>query len=68
MACRGGLLRTWDERGTDATAEIREAAVELYPIPSGPASLGSGKAELGTNQILRELDPAALNTVLGLCK
>lgn len=68
MACRGGFLRTWDERGTDATAEIREAAAELFPIPRDLASQGSGTVQLGTNQILRELDPAALNTVLGLCK
>lgn len=55
------------KRGTDAAAEIREAAA--FPIPRGLASQGSRKAQqLGTNQILRELDPAALNTVLGLCK
>lgn len=67
MACHSGLLRTWDERGTDATAEIREAAA--FPTPRGLASQGSKKAQqLGANQILRELDPAALNTVLGLCK
>lgn len=50
------------------TAEIRSTA-ELVPIPKALASQGSRKAEqLETNQILRELDPAALNTVLGLCK
>lgn len=47
----------------------QRSSSELFPIPRGLASQGSRKAErLGTNQILRELDPAALNTVLGLRK
>lgn len=46
-----------------------QSSSELFLIPRGLASQGSRKAErLGTNQILRELDPAALNTVLGLRK
>lgn len=47
----------------------QRSSSELFSIPRGLASQGSRKAEqLGTNQILRELDPAALNTVLGLRK
>lgn len=47
----------------------QRSSSELFPIPRGLASQGFRKAErLGTNQILRELDPAALNTVLGLRK